>query len=744
MKIQLKSKLLSILLVLAMLLTLGLGIGLQNSLVLNVYATEPDNALANIEASELQIVLHKNDHSTVNTTFEGGKYLHINGAYETLEINDSSAGADMEYDVSTGTLKLYDTDNMAEYEGKLSLYGLNESDKQLIIEDYFNGFTFYNLAFEKGNLTIENTSGNTNSVGSFGWKNKFKLNGELTIRGNTLVYLWLGATGYNYDVNNIIEVGTLKLLGNSSLYYTAEASDNVYAIVSANSLVLDTDGELYLDAEDAGGLTRVLNTNDVTLTKCKKITLVAPDSYDTTLTNSTYLRNAVTTAIPGYYASIIQQGDIYDGYHKTYRLVSDSLYFSVSFDANGGSGTMAPVKDVQGNYILPVCTLVPPKYDVDLEFQCWTDKSYGGSNYAEGDSFFLYKDMTFYAKWKLAGNHTVSFDANGGEGSMTGGSFTGGYTLPSCSFTAPSGKQFKCWALGSASGMQFDTDATYYLYKDVTFYAIWEDIAVTEYNVTYSDNGGNGTMVGDVVEAGGTFTLENCTYEAPEGKQFKGWAVGAVNATPLKQAGDQITITADTIIYAIWEDLPVHTHTDTDGQWESNGRYHWHTCSCTEEFDKVEHSGGTATCTEKAVCSVCNAAYGNTAAHNHGTEWQKNADEHWNECACGDKANKAAHIDDNGDNKCDICDYAMPAHDPDTPDQPDNPDTPEQPNNPDTPENNPPADNPPTDDEDGLGAGAIIGIVCGSVAVVGIGGFALFWFVIKKKSFADLIAVFKK
>ena len=47
-------------------------------------------------------------------------------------------------------------------------------------------------------------------------------------------------------------------------------------------------------------------------------------------------------------------------------------------------------------------------------------------------------------------------------------------------------------------------------------------------------------------------------------------------------------------------------------------------------------------------------------------------------------------------------------------------------------------------DDAGLGAGAIVGIVIGSVAVVGIGGFALFWFVIKKKSFADLIAVFKK
>ena len=47
-------------------------------------------------------------------------------------------------------------------------------------------------------------------------------------------------------------------------------------------------------------------------------------------------------------------------------------------------------------------------------------------------------------------------------------------------------------------------------------------------------------------------------------------------------------------------------------------------------------------------------------------------------------------------------------------------------------------------DDDGLGAGAIVGIVIGSVAVVGVGGFALFWFVIKKKSFADLLGYLKK
>ena len=44
----------------------------------------------------------------------------------------------------------------------------------------------------------------------------------------------------------------------------------------------------------------------------------------------------------------------------------------------------------------------------------------------------------------------------------------------------------------------------------------------------------------------------------------------------------------------------------------------------------------------------------------------------------------------------------------------------------------------------GLSGGAIAGIAVGSASVVGLGGFFLFWFVIKKKKFADLIALFKK
>ena len=49
----------------------------------------------------------------------------------------------------------------------------------------------------------------------------------------------------------------------------------------------------------------------------------------------------------------------------------------------------------------------------------------------------------------------------------------------------------------------------------------------------------------------------------------------------------------------------------------------------------------------------------------------------------------------------------------------------------------------PAPDKNGLSGGQIAGIVIGSVAGVGIVGFAIFWFVVKKKTFADLISAIK-
>ena len=147
----------------------------------------------------------------------------------------------------------------------------------------------------------------------------------------------------------------------------------------------------------------------------------------------------------------------------------------------------------------------------------------------------------------------------------------------------------------------------------------------------------------------------------------------------------------------------------------------------TEGCDRLSewsyHTGGTSDCQHKAICEICHHEYGNIGDHVPKAEWKSDADGHWHECAvCGEAMEKESHGDG-----CDICGYTKTEGDPSTPTDPDTPDTKE-----------------PEKPKKGLGTGAIIGIVIGSVAALGIGGFALIWFVIKKKSFADLMAVFKK
>ena len=105
--------------------------------------------------------------------------------------------------------------------------------------------------------------------------------------------------------------------------------------------------------------------------------------------------------------------------------------------------------------------------------------------------------------------------------------------------------------------------------------------------------------------------------------------------------------------------IEVTSHTfSTD--FKTNAENHWKECACGAKTENGAHSGGTATCTAKAKCEICNADYGSVATHTHGTEFKNDATNHWNECVCGDKANLAPHADANNDEKCDACSYAMP------------------------------------------------------------------------------------
>ena len=70
-------------------------------------------------------------------------------------------------------------------------------------------------------------------------------------------------------------------------------------------------------------------------------------------------------------------------------------------------------------------------------------------------------------------------------------------------------------------------------------------------------------------------------------------------------------------------------------EWQSDSKQHWKQCvQCNTSETKMDHSGGTATCTQKAVCEICFTAYGNPLGHDFTSEtWQSDTDKHWKKCS---------------------------------------------------------------------------------------------------------------
>ena len=196
------------------------------------------------------------------------------------------------------------------------------------------------------------------------------------------------------------------------------------------------------------------------------------------------------------------------------------------------------------------------------------------------------------------------------------------------------------------------------------------EIPVATYTVSFNANGGTGAMADVTGVPAGAYTLPANGFTAPAGKQFKGWATDAAGAVITDTT---YNVTGDVTLYAIWEDVP-HSHS-YNTEWSTDDANHWHECTCGDKKDVAahvdanndhncdvcgsktsDHKGGTATCTEKATCSICGQKYGDLAAHSYKTEWSTDETNHWHECSvCGDKKDEAAHVDANNDHNCDVC-----------------------------------------------------------------------------------------
>ena len=257
------------------------------------------------------------------------------------------------------------------------------------------------------------------------------------------------------------------------------------------------------------------------------------------------------------------------------------------------------------------------------------------------------KELSITITKAAPAEYIVRFNANGGGGTMadvTG--VSGSYTLPSCGFTEPEGKQFKGWST-SADGSVI-SGTTYEVSSDTTFYAIWES---KEYSIIVTDGKATIGAGSEISKAAQGTTITLTANAAPDGKVFDKWVVESGNTT-LEDANSETTtfIMPDSEVSVKATYTIPHTHT------------------YDQEIQKPETLKSAADCTNDAVyfksCSCGEisttetfTAAGTQLGHAWASDWSKDTDNHWKECSrCHEKKDEAAH-DYGSDNICDTCGY---------------------------------------------------------------------------------------
>ena len=234
--------------------------------------------------------------------------------------------------------------------------------------------------------------------------------------------------------------------------------------------------------------------------------------------------------------------------------------YTVSYNANGGSGTPSNQTKTQGtNLVLSSTKPTRSGYT----FVNWNTKGDGtGKSYAPGATYSTDANLTLYAIWKtnasggpITKKYTIKFDANGGTGTTKEVvcDYGSKCTLTGNAFTRD-GYEFTGWNTKSdGNGVSYRDGA---VVKDlssvdgsiVTLYAKWKanDVDVEEHVITFIHNDGTNRITVLAVDDNDTIPF---IIPDRDGYEFAGW----YNDVDLTKKYDFTTkVKGDITLYAKW------------------------------------------------------------------------------------------------------------------------------------------------------------------------------------------------
>ena len=220
--------------------------------------------------------------------------------------------------------------------------------------------------------------------------------------------------------------------------------------------------------------------------------------------------------------------------------------YLIEYNANGGSGTMNSTLATTGSSV----TIKSNGFTKDgYLFEGWTtnsngtDDGYGWTgwsgtwNYTSGKYGIANSKLVLYARWKTIKTYTISYNSNGGSGTMssdtvsTGGTATiknntftrSGYTFAGWTTNSDGTDDGYGWAEGWSGTWNYDNGQYGIANNALVLYARWNP---KSYTINYNANGGSGTMSSSTVSSGSSVTIKNNAF-TKKGYTFAGWTTNS-------------------------------------------------------------------------------------------------------------------------------------------------------------------------------------------------------------------------